>query len=593
MDLYSNGVKSVARKRNLLQLILVASILILLSLPITSCENIFAPRQVELALQGDYPHIPKLTGPGESIEILNKNLASELDDLCTVISNLQQTSTNYPTIHYSLQGERPSFILQASISIPDGERLYDISYKIDVDTGEVRLQNPSLEDPLNDADFLYQVLHMGMKGSNIPLEYYRQPVNVPFLSKLLVDIYEDLAGHEIDTTNIIDTVNPMEQKALALDLFNASLVTQDEYDLEDIGVVEEYAIDTILRWHERIFRDLYGKSTQPATVQDAWDLISLASKLTNSNWANSESLEEIEKLMTMDQPLTRLNLAQILVIVEENRLGKEIEHSYLYRKEMSDTKDLYAKKVDIQGLLPRYYDNNAFYPDKILQYRQLYEPILSFINMVCGDRIDEWENVTFQEVLKLIWATLDTFESYDIKPYREKLVINERPYDWYIDQANTGQYSHVNCMPACMEMVLKWRDPSNSISTEQLRNQYICDGHGWYDIGLANQLDAHNIPHTLETEFTLEIILSHLDNGNILIAMYNNGDREEGHAVVVKGYRQIPAGTWLICNDPSSFMPINKYGNLDGIGREKEAQELLWEMERHSSFYFVIPPADY
>ncbi|MFU0799574.1 MAG: C39 family peptidase [Xylanivirga thermophila] len=574
--------------------IAIGIITIILIFATVACQSIKLPflHKVELVIQETYPPTPLLTGPGDNIDNANKNLSEYLKHIYTAISNLEKNNIDAPILSYALTGDKPSFSLEVDISRPDGHSIEELVFSINVDTGDVKLKQPKIEDTLKDSEFIYNTLYLAMKGINIPLDSYKKTVTIGSLAELLTNTYESMAGHEIDTTDIINVGTLVQRKALAIDLLNVNSITDNENSILDVQATLENSIELILKWHEIIKRDIYGLASQHASLDDTWNLLFIFSKITNMNFANKKVKEQIDGLLDTSQPLTRLDLAKVLVTIEEMRLGEEIIYKYNGWQDMADTDDPYANKADITGILMRYNNNNAFYPQKMIQFREIYPPLLNIINRsyVLVDENERGKPLSYKETINIITMLFN--ELAQPKPHEEKVVVvNERPYDWYVNQYETGEYGQVNCMPASMEMVLKWRNSNNTITTEELRKEYICDGGGWYDTGLINELERHKVPYTLEWDFSLETMLFHLDSANILIVMYNDGVDFSGHAVVVKGYRKIPAGVWVICNDPSTFEPVGKYGRPDGIGREMEAKELLWEMERHSSWYIVIPPA--
>lgn len=55
-----------------------------------------------------------------------------------------------------------------------------------------------------------------------------------------------------------------------------------------------------------------------------------------------------------------------------------------------------------------------------------------------------------------------------------------RDYDWYIDQAKTGPYSHSNCGPSSVVMAMKWLDKDFQGTAEEAREEHFLNGGWWY-----------------------------------------------------------------------------------------------------------------
>ncbi len=50
---------------------------------------------------------------------------------------------------------------------------------------------------------------------------------------------------------------------------------------------------------------------------------------------------------------------------------------------------------------------------------------------------------------------------------------NNREYDWFIDQGNTGEHSNSNCGPASVVMAMKWRDEDFEGTVEEAREKFF------------------------------------------------------------------------------------------------------------------------
>jgi hypothetical protein len=79
--------------------------------------------------------------------------------------------------------------------------------------------------------------------------------------------------------------------------------------------------------------------------------------------------------------------------------------------------------------------------------------------------------------------------------FLESKCSNNREYEWYVDQANTGLYSAVNCGPTATTMAAKWSDQAFLKTPEDARAAYRNNGGWWYTTDIDNYLNDNSIPH--------------------------------------------------------------------------------------------------
>lgn len=72
----------------------------------------------------------------------------------------------------------------------------------------------------------------------------------------------------------------------------------------------------------------------------------------------------------------------------------------------------------------------------------------------------------------------------------------DKPYEWYIDQADTGAASGNNCGPSSVTMAIQWYDRTFSKTAEDARNwSYGWRGNGWwYTSDIINYLNLYGVP---------------------------------------------------------------------------------------------------
>lgn len=134
---------------------------------------------------------------------------------------------------------------------------------------------------------------------------------------------------------------------------------------------------------------------------------------------------------------------------------------------------------------------------------------------------------------------------------------NEKNYNWYFTQLDTGSESNMNCMPAMACMALKWRDENFSLTPESLRNLYGIKG-GWYPSQLRNCLEDFGADYETHSAIQ-ENIISDLNNGNIILTQISTADPENyGHCMVIYGYRKVNSEYNFLIYDPLIISPDNE-----------------------------------
>jgi hypothetical protein len=175
------------------------------------------------------------------------------------------------------------------------------------------------------------------------------------------------------------------------------------------------------------------------------------------------------------------------------------------------------------------------------------------------------------------WVAIGTNNDYTIPwglgLFLKKAVSNNRNYEWYIDQSNTGTFSNVNCGPTCAAMAIKWVDSLYTKTPEDLRNEFQPNGGFWSDTILNKCLTQSGIPFKEiilgnGEDSTRDILANHLDSGQIIIIFLNtmhirpnsSGINSrvdgyttgEGHCIIVKGYRALDDEFYFEVYDPFS-----------------------------------------
>ncbi|HAS73074.1 MAG TPA: hypothetical protein DCS67_02900 [Clostridiales bacterium UBA8960] len=185
-------------------------------------------------------------------------------------------------------------------------------------------------------------------------------------------------------------------------------------------------------------------------------------------------------------------------------------------------------------------------------------------------------------------------------------VSNDRAYDWYIDQGNTGSHSGANCGPSSVAMAAKWVDESFDKTAEDARKKFRPLGGWWYGDDIEGCLDYFKVDYTLiylENAYTL---MSIIDSGKI--AIVNNsmsyiplvtGETsrvnrfytfDSGHYFIVKGYVKVDTKTYFEVYDPNNWDMTYSDGTEMGKNRYYDSESLMKSIENWYPYAVMINP---
>lgn len=188
-------------------------------------------------------------------------------------------------------------------------------------------------------------------------------------------------------------------------------------------------------------------------------------------------------------------------------------------------------------------------------------------------------------------------------------VSNNVDYDWYIDQANTGQYSGINCGPASTTMSIKWANPNFTRTAEDARNFYLPDLTGWwYTSDIVNYLNYYEVNNfILSLNSGIGELTRELDAGNIAILcldmyyityqekerwrvdkFYTTDNTGWGHFIVAKGYKIVDEELYIEVYDPNNYSNTYADGTLKGKDRYYRANDISNSAEIWWNYAIVV-----
>lgn len=183
-------------------------------------------------------------------------------------------------------------------------------------------------------------------------------------------------------------------------------------------------------------------------------------------------------------------------------------------------------------------------------------------------------------------------------------VHNDRNYNWYIDQGNTGWASNSNCGPSSSVMVEKWFNRNTIATAAGARDRYPMQGGWWSTNTVSQYLNDQRIPNRTIVYNGEDTLTDILDNGNIAIVCVNTGfisfnnnnnsnigrfyNYQGGHFLVVKGYTHINNRLYFEVYDPNNWGEMYFNGQPKGKDRLYAANELSQSIFRWCGNIIVI-----
>jgi hypothetical protein len=186
-----------------------------------------------------------------------------------------------------------------------------------------------------------------------------------------------------------------------------------------------------------------------------------------------------------------------------------------------------------------------------------------------------------------------------------------RTFNFYWDQKGTGTYSSINCGPTVTTMAAKWADSTYNLLPVDARNTIRPSGGWWYTNDIVNYLNSfglrpqiirltdikNNIKACIDKNYVVILCLDmyyvsiNLDDTQQTNKFYQTNNKDWGHFILIKGYREVDGKFYLEAYDPYSWSKLYFINNeLKGKNRYylkediKQATDVWWP------YAIVIPP---
>ncbi|MDD4796647.1 MAG: papain-like cysteine protease family protein [Eubacteriales bacterium] len=456
------------------------------------------------------------------------------------------------------------------------------------------------------AGYLDDMLWMRSRGLAGEYRPYDSTASTHDALALLVEAYEYLAGGAVDDAGIDAALTDTAmRKAIAV-----GITHYPSFDPADSPLSWRMALDQMTGWLAAVDDSIYGRSSDVATARDAQQLVELYEGMLEivqdgqPAYTLPDSGQVLSGLYADDTyPLNRAELAKIFVTLYEQSQGEIVLRNEAFNRP-GDTDDVYCRKAMEALLMYTYPSYDTFTPDLPVRINMLPGWVLNYLDgldldyqaelhQASPDKAQQYWDilygpVPYQRVLRMARRLIEEYEDRARLSQPPVTRINDRPYDWYMDQEDTGPYSSVNCMPTAAAMAIKWYHAASAATPQQLRDYYPYITEGWTIYPVEETLDRFGIPYQAHT-MDLQQMIALLDDGNILFCQVNAGNiQESGHCVVVYGYEKRGDSLWFILQDPADE-GTNAYGRPLNAGRRLEANYVYWIIQRFTAMYLSIP----
>lgn len=199
---------------------------------------------------------------------------------------------------------------------------------------------------------------------------------------------------------------------------------------------------------------------------------------------------------------------------------------------------------------------------------------------------------------------------FDDPDAKERVHANDRDYDWYMDQKDTGKYADGNCGPTSVAMVAKWLDPASKTTGESARGENIQDGQWWSTDIIEDFFRRRHIDYTSMLYKTPETVTDAIDAGDILLVCINTEflerskrpqedhtgkfyDFSGGHFLLIKGYEVRDGKLYYQVYDPNSWGETY-LGTREPLGKDRlyRADQMETALKKWWMWMYAVMPRD-
>lgn len=603
-------------KNKLKKIICIAAAVIALAAVMSACAKPFAKVDIVRKSTQSGAEIPQVQGFMGEDEI-NAKLSEIFMPYADLAYKAVSDSDGELQVLYDLQKSEKSSLFEPeyklSMSITDGEK-----HSIDITevtiSGVSRVTYVSQSDIswLGSANVITSTFDLWDMGIDIDLFQIGGNAKQEFTVDLLVKVYEAFAGSALDISDVAigQSKGEVHQKALKLGLI-------DVYSDPDGNVSDNMDYAVAIDWYtvqsmsfkmlECIERDVYGRQSESVTGGEFAKMIEFfcGVYMTDYDSDSEYSWQDMcavdfagvaQKAKKSDIVIKRRDAAELIWKINQNAPSYKTKFNDKDLPQVEDSDSIWVRRVMNYYLMNYYGDSTLFAPMQKMTVLNALQNARYYVNSKYNDYqfANNYENVkdySNYDIVTLAGMIIDYFADRpeeERNAFEVKTVINDRDYNWFYSQQNTGEYSAVNCMPSIATMAAHWYNEKSKATVQKMRATSDVT-EGWTAFELRNGLDAYNVPYTV-VDASLKNIINALDDGKIVLAQYSDRPySQSGHCYVIYGYKKIGESVIFIINDSDSLS--NRaliFGRKIGNGDELEANFAMWSISRFVSDVTVI-----
>ncbi len=589
---------------------IAAAACLLLSLTLTSCTSPMKEAKLEASVDANGCEMPAVSGFMKS-DSINGKLEQTFAPLAQSVKEITDQSDGRLRVEYRME-EKNSGILGSeylvTMYLTDGvENLELKSVKVSGfdDVSDAGSSDSGVEW-ITSADLAGAALTMQHLGIAFDRASLGDLCSERDAVDLFIRLYESLAGHETDISevSVSEQIDDFSRKAMLLHLIPCSV----DYPYEYSDSAYTYRmLEIVCETLTDIERDVYGRQSETVLGEEFTDMLRTVYETarvhevegSEYHWSALGTVDLGDILHTMElehAPFTRRDAAELLGRITKSGPKYAMTYSDRHLERIEDSLgSIWVRRAITHGFMNYYGESTLFAPDEGLTVVNA----LSCARTYYSTRYNDWlcsvdyawdGNYTNADVLIAAARTAEYFSDRtdEDKNFEVKTVINDRDYNWFYSQHDTGPYSAVNCMPTIATMASHWYDQNSSATVEKMRDTNESTD-GWYPHELRHALDVYNVPYTIE-DATMSTITDAIDDGKIVLAQYS--DRPEGmsgHCYVIYGYKSFKDSITFIVNDSDSLRyRAQLFGRENGNGDELEANFSMWSISRFVSDVTVV-----
>ncbi|MBE6754383.1 MAG: hypothetical protein E7559_08570 [Ruminococcaceae bacterium] len=535
---------------------------------------------------------------------ITRQLAEHFGDLTKRLNSINRPNKVVDITYQLAEQDSGIFILSSELVGSKGGRIALPDVEIYSD-GTCIISQP-MPDLLwlNDRAFALSFLYLQGMGVTLDPERYGDSTSPAEMCGLMLECYRCAGGvPDLSRFAVHQELSEYQLSLAALGLCDiGSSRWEDTEPLSSYEYV--WAASALL---ERLYVDVCGMSSTVMTLDDLSGITDVLLRSYRIRTPEGEPCQSwydaVLRSLVADrrgivpendggQPVSRQQAAMLFVRMHETVFG-EIDPLW-YAETLEDIDDAVCAKAVAADLMSTYPSSSVFSPYCDVWGYTAPSMARDFVCAFVQDwYADSEEDVTdLMDYANLVSALGELMMLTDGRRLTQEdvyICVNDRDYDWYMWQHNTGEYSAVNCMPSIAAMAIKWYwGEDYPVSVEGLRNAMLeeCDG-GWYTAQVMDSLTMNGVPYDTSEEIP-EGIIRALDNGAIVLTQMSEAAiGESGHCFVIYGYRRLGDSVQFYVHDPGITDEYDMYGMPVGKAMLLDGQYVSWIINR-ITFYTVV-----